>query len=317
MDKYYKYSTYLKNKYGEKIYKLPVNLPVTCPNRDGILGDEGCAFCGEKAAGFETLPASMTVKKQLFKNREYIGEKYNVNKFIVYFQNFTNTYLPLEKLLEYVEKALQVQDIVEITFSTRPDCINDQYLSAIKQLVIKKTPEINLGLELGLQTVNYHTLNASQRGHTLAEFIDAVFTARKYDYEIGVHLIPNLPGDERADVIEAAKILSALKVNTVKLHALYIREGTLYGDLYTKGNLEIISLEEYIERVIIFLEYLDPGIAVQRLLGRAPEKGSLFANWDHSWWKIQDMILKEMEQRKTKQGQKFNYLQGKALKKFS
>ena len=167
-----------------------------------------------------------------------------------------------------------------------------------------------------MQTVNYHTLDKLNRGHGLAEFIDAVLIAREYQVETGVHLILNLPGDDLLDVKENARILSVLGVDNVKLHALYIREDTELGRLYQEGSVDLIPLNEYIERVITFLEYLSPEIAVQRLLGRAPEEKTLFANWDHSWWKIQEMILREMEKRGSYQGKKYDYAGGKALKRF-
>ncbi len=316
MSLYYKYSTFLKDKYGEKTYKLPINLPVTCPNRDGIVGNGGCAFCGEEAAGFESLSTEYSVVEQLKKNKKYIGEKYNVDLFIAYFQNFTNTYMPLKILTSYIRESLQVEGIAEISLSTRPDCISDNYLKEIKNQIDEIKPNVNISLELGLQTVNYHTLDELNRGHTLAEFIDAILLAKKYSIEVGVHLILNLPGDNMLDVIENAKILSALGIDNVKLHALYIREDTELGQLYKEDLISMISLEEYIERVIVFLEHLSPDIAVQRLLGRAPEENTLFVNWDHSWWKIQEMILKEMKERGSYQGKKFNYLNGKALKNF-
>ncbi|MFW6035608.1 MAG: TIGR01212 family radical SAM protein [Halothermotrichaceae bacterium] len=316
MQRYYKYSKFLKQKHGEKTYKLPVNLPVTCPNRDGTISKGGCDFCGEQGAGFESFPSEYSVRKQLLEHREYIGEKYGVDKFIAYFQNFTNTYLPLEQLKKYIKQALDIEDIVEISLSTRPDCVGDKYLQEIKDMVKSVKPELVLSLELGFQTVNYHTLEQINRGHTLAECLDAVLTAKKYGFETGIHLILNLPGDNMTDTIEAAKILSALKVDNVKIHALYIRAGTVFAEKYKKGKLKIISLEEYMERVISFLEYLDPGIAVQRLLGRAPEENSLFVNWDSSWWKIHDMIIEQMKEKDIVQGQKFKYLNGSALKKF-
>lgn len=317
MERYFRYSTYLKQKYGHKTYKLPVNLPVTCPNRDGTLGQEGCAFCGEQGAGFETLPASVEVREQLERNRTYIGKRYGARHFIAYFQNFTNTYLPLDRLVDCVREALHVDGVVEVCLSTRPDCINEEYLRALTETIAAEQPDINLSIELGLQTVNYHTLAVVNRGHTLAEFIDAVLTCRHYEVEVGVHLILNLPGDDLLDAVENAKILSALKVNTVKLHALYICEGTRLAEQFRAGSLQLIALPEYIERVIAFLEHLDPRIAVQRLLGRAPEENTLFVNWGHSWWKIHDMILEEMERRDSYQGKRFDYLQGKALRRFS
>ncbi|MGM0602236.1 MAG: TIGR01212 family radical SAM protein [Bacillota bacterium] len=314
---YYKYSHFLRKKYGEKTYKLPVNLPTTCPNRDGNLGTAGCYFCGENAADFEMLPDSMSVKEQLLENKKYIGERYGVDNFIAYFQNFTNTYLPLDKLKNYVQQAAEIEDIAAVYFSTRPDSISDKYISGLKQVIAQSGKDINLAFEFGLQTVNYHTLTAVNRGHTLAEFIDAHLTAKKYGLETGAHLILNLPGDDMLDVRESARILSALKIDHVKLHALYIRERSVFGEKYKNGEIDLISLDEYIERVIVFLENLSPDIAVQRLLGRAPGDETLFVNWDREWWEIHDMIIKEMNKRESYQGKKFNYLDGKTLKKFS
>lgn len=315
MEPYYKYSDFLKEKHGEKTYKLPLNLPLTCPNRDGQLGDKGCYFCGEEAAGFESEPEE-SIRQQLLELKEYIGPRFNANKFIAYFQNFTNTYLPLPRLKMYIREALTVEDIVEVSLSTRPDCVDYEYLKAIKSLVNTVNSEVALSLELGLQSVNYHSLQRANRGHTLAHFIDAVLTARTCDFELGAHLILNLPGDDMEDVKENARILSALRVDNVKLHALYLREGTEFARQYQRGELEMISLEEYIERVITFLEYLDPRIAVQRLLGRAPREGSVFVNWGMDNRKIHNMIIAEMKERGSKQGDKFNYLQGHCLDKF-
>ena len=312
MDKYYRYSNYLKEKYGVKTYKLPINLPMTCPNRDGNLGENGCAFCGEDGAAFEKSNHSDSVTEQLLEVKEYIGDKYNAEKFIAYFQNFTNTYLPLNQLINYVKEALKVDDIVEIALSTRPDCINKTYLNKLDQTV----GNTNLSLELGLQTVNYHTLKDINRKHTLAEFIDAVLSTKTNNIDVGVHLILNLPGDECLDIKECAKILSALKVDTVKLHALYIRENTEFGKRYQNNDLELISLNEYVKRVITFLVYLSPDIAVQRLLGRAPRDKTLFVNWGYGWGEIHQKIINQMDKRNTYQGKKFDYLQGKALRKF-
>lgn len=317
MDKYYRYSQHLKKIYGVKTYKLPVNLPLTCPNRDGYISEGGCAFCGESGAAFEYSSLPLSVKEQLLRIKSHIAERYGAEKFIAYFQNFTNTYLPLDDLKKYISKALEIDDIVEIALSTRPDCVSKLYFKELSNLIKKTNHEVNLSLELGLQTVNYHNLKDINRGHTLAEFIDAILIARNYNIKTGAHLILNLPGDNLIDVKENAKILSALKVDNVKLHALYIRENTIFGNKYKKGKLEIISLEKYIKWVITFLEYLNPEIAVQRLLGRAPEEKTLFVNWGYGWREIQNMILDKMEEKNSYQGKKFNYLDGKALKKFS
>ncbi len=311
--RYLPYSKYLKDKYGEKVYKLPVNLPITCPNRDGCVGVGGCIFCGEEGAAFENLPTYMPPKEQIDENRKFIGKKYKAEKFIAYYQNFTNTYMPLDVFKENIYAASD-DDIVEISVSTRPDCINDEYMQVLKDFSVKYNKSVTI--ELGLQTVNYRTLKKINRGHTLAEFINACITIKKYGFDICVHIILNLPWDDDFDAIECAKIISALGVNQVKLHSLYIVKDTPMAKMYTEGKFSMGDYMDYVNRVILFLEYLDPKIVIQRLIGRAKEERTIFANYSQSWWKIKDTIDYELEARDTRQGAKFDYLDGKALKKF-
>lgn len=303
---YNEYSQYLKLKYGEKVYKLPVNISCTCPNRDGTLGYGGCTFCADVGTGFEMLDNSLSVKEQLKQNMEYISKKYKANKFIAYFQNYTNTYMDMEKFKNYINDAL-MDNIVEIAISTRPDCISEDKLKFLYE--IQNKYNVNISIELGLQTVNYHTLKTINRGHTLAEFIDAVLRIKKYNFEICTHIILNLPNDDIIDTIETAKILSALKVDQVKIHSLYIMDNTEMGRLYKNKEITVISKDEYVERVVVFLEHLNEDIVVQRLAGRAPKENSLFVNWGMSWWRIKDEILCKMESEKRYQGKqnKFKY----------
>ncbi|MDQ2087553.1 TIGR01212 family radical SAM protein [Herbivorax sp. ANBcel31] len=305
---YNKFSGYLKRRYNTKVYKLPLNLPVTCPNRDGTISRKGCIFCGEEGAGFENLPNYLSVKQQLLKNSKYIGENYKSEKFIAYFQNYSNTYLPLEDFKRYINEACG-DDIVAIYISTRPDCIWEDYVEYLKGIKVSKN--VDIVIELGLQTVNYHTLKALNRGHLLAEFIDAVLLIKSYGLEVCTHYILDIPMDSLDDVIEGARILSALKVEQVKCHSLYILKDTPLGEMYQKGEIIPVSVDEYIERAVSFLEHLNPDIVIQRLIGRAPEERSLFCNWGKSWWKIHEMLEKKMKEEDRVQGKKYNYLNGK------
>ena len=310
---YRTYSQFLKDEFNEKVYKIPINLPLTCPNRDGNLSSGGCTFCGEEGGSFENLCDTLSVKEQMDKNIEYIGKRYKAKKFIAYFQNFTNTYLELEQFKEYVKASIR-ENVVGISISTRPDCINDSYLEFLSE--IKDKYNLLITIELGLQTVNYHSLIKINRGHGLSEFIDAVLRIKRYNLRICTHLILNLPWDDMIDTIENAKTLSALGIDEVKLHALYIVKGTKIGDQYEKEEFYMISKEDYQLRVVKFLEYLDPNIVVQRIIGRAPKENGLFVNWDTSWWKIRDEIVEGMIKEGSYQGKRFDYLNGKALKKF-
>lgn len=304
---YNKFSEYLVRTYGEKVYKIPVNLPADCPNRDGLISCDGCVFCGEEGAGFENLSSSMTVQEQLQKNIQYISEKYNAKKYIAYFQNYSNTYFPLDEFKSYLQQAL-IDDIVALYISTRPDCLNNQYLEIMAE--IQKEKGVDVLVEIGLQTINHHTLKALNRGHGLAEFIDSALRAKAYGLKICAHMITDLPMDDADDVIEGAKLLSAVGVHQVKCHSLYILKETKLGDWYTQGQLKPLELSEFIERTICFLESLSPDIVIQRLIGRAPEERTLFCNWNTSWWKIIEMIENKMKQEHRYQGKRFHYLNG-------
>ena len=209
-------------------------------------------------------------------------------------------------------EASKVPDIVEIAISTRPDCIREDYLDVLNR--IRETTGIQITIELGLQTVNYHTLKRISRGHTLAEYIDAVLRISRYGYDICTHVILNLPGDEMDDSIETAKILSALPVQIVKAHSLYIAKDTRLCDDYENGTISLCEKEEYLNRLITFLEHLNPDIAVERLFSRIPEKDAVFCNWNTSWWKLRDELLLRMEEQNSFQGKKLNYLDGAALR---
>ena len=307
---YNKYSEYLKNKYGEKVYKLPINLPITCPNR---IHNTGCSFCAEVGTGFEAMDATYSVTEQMNTTKILIKQKYKAEKFIAYFQNYTNTFMPIEQFEKYMKEAAQDSDVVEISISTRPDCINDHYLDIL--LEIMNAYSVSINIELGLQSVNYHTLDTMNRGHGLAEFIDAILRIKKYPFTICTHVILNLPGDTMRDTIETAKILSVLNIDIVKLHSLYIAKNTMLSKEYRDGKINICSKEEYLERVISFLEHISPNMVVERLFSRVPEEDADFSNWNTSWWKLQEELLEEMKALNACQGKKFNYLNGSALKK--
>lgn len=309
-DLYNKYSDYLKEKYQEKVYKLPINLPITCPNR---LNGSGCSFCAEVGTGFEAMEACVPVKEQIGKTRTLIRSKYKAQKYIAYFQNYTNTFMPLSMFKQYMEEAASEEDVVEISVSTRPDCISKEYLNVLMD--VSSRHQIHINIELGLQSVNYHTLDAINRGHGLAEFIDAVLQIKQYPFSICAHMILNLPGDSVRDAREGAKILSALQVDIVKLHSLYIAKNTTLSKAYKDGTITVCSKEEYFERVIEFITHLSPKIVVERLFSRVPEEDADFSNWNTSWWKLQDELAEKMMTEGVYQGKQFDYLNGSALKK--
>ncbi len=206
--RYNTYSEHLKKKYGEKVYKIPVNLPLTCPNRDGEVANGGCTFCGDVGAGFEAQSNELNIVTQMQKNIDHIKVRYKANKYIAYFQNFTNTYMPLDLFEKKRLEEACLKDVVEISVSSRPDCIHDAYLDILER--IREKYNVNISIELGLQSINPTTLVKINRGHNLAEWIDAVRRIQSKGFEICTHLILNLPWDDKLHTDEAARLMSAM-----------------------------------------------------------------------------------------------------------
>jgi len=285
------YSDALKARFGEKVYKLPVNLPLTCPNRDGTRGRGGCIFCGEDGAGHETLVPGASVKRQLTETKAYIRKRYGARKFIAYFQNYTNTYMPMASFQEMMEATI-MDEIVAVSLSTRPDCISDAQLDFLEAFQARTGMQIYF--EMGLQSANEDTLAILNRGHSVSEFEDAARRIKHRGFLLCVHMILDLPWDTKADVLAAARLLNVLAVDEVKCHSLYVVKGTSLEVMVDSGQVELLSKADYEERVILFLRALDESIVIQRLIGRAPKENVRFCNWDTSWWKIKDEILDRM-----------------------
>jgi radical SAM protein (TIGR01212 family) len=185
-----------------------------------------------------------------------------------------------------------IEHIVELDIATRPDCIDEGHLKILK--VIKETYNVEIVIELGLQTTNDDTLRRINRGHSVLDFIEAVQLIHSYGFKVCTHLILNLPWDEDAEVVTMARLLNELDMEMVKLHSLYIAKGTVFEKMFNEGDLLMNSLENYVDRVCDFLSHLNRSCTVQRLVGRAPKDDTVFCNWNVSWWKIKDMIEEKM-----------------------
>ncbi len=300
---YFRYSDLQKQLHGKKVYKLPVNYAVTCPNRDGKKGTGGCIFCSEKGSSHEAHDNYIDIAEQINKNKSYIGPRYGAELFDVYFQSYTNTYMPLELFKGMIHKATEDQaDVVGLSISTRPDCISTEYLDALKEL--REEKNISVTIELGLQSVNERTLEKLNRGHTLADYVQSVLMIRSYGFNVCTHLISTLPWDTAEDLIDAAKLLNVLcgYGDSVKIHTLYIEEGTVIAKMYKEGEFEMPSMEEYILRTSGFLAHLRNDIAVSRLTGRISSENCVFSNWGRSHWVVEDALREYMKQNGLYQG---------------
>lgn len=298
---YYSVSEYYKDTYGEKVYKLPIKLSLTCPNRDGACGLGGCIFCSESGGSFENLPSFLTVNQQLEKNKDYIGSRYKAKKFIAYFQNFSNTYMSLEDFKEVI-RACNKDYIVAISISTRSDCVSRDKLVFLDEF--RRKTGIDITFELGLQTANYRSLDILNRGESLADYILAVNMLNEYKIRVCTHVILSLPWDDIRDVVETARIINALGVKEIKIHSLFIVRNTKLAQMYEENKIQMISKEDYENNVIEFLRYIDKDVAIARIVGRAPKEETIFCNWDTSWWKIRDEIIQTMNDKGIVQGDK-------------
>lgn len=315
MGRYRIYSDALKETYGEKVYKVPVALPVTCPNRDGTIGTGGCIFCGSIGADYETRAAGLPVGAQLARSIAHIGPKYKAKKFIAYFQNYTNTYAEPEAFRRWMEEAAGYPGIVGLDISTRPDCVSDLYLQILKD--VSETFHVDITIELGLQTANYRTLRLLGRGHGTAEFVDAAQRIGRYGFELCAHVIADLPWDDRQDVEETARLISVLPVTQAKLHSLFIVKGTKLAELYEAGQVKLLPMDEYIERVLLFMSCVREDIVLQRIVGRASGPYTLQVNGGDPWWEVKKRIDEALVLRDIWQGDRCDYIGGKAVRRLA
>ncbi len=296
---YNAFSNYLKDRYGCRVYKTPVSIPCGCPNRDGACGRGGCIFCGDESAGFETLENNVPVAGQLQVNMGYIGSKYKADKFIAYFQNYSNTYLDFDKFKSFMEQSC-VKNVVALYISTRPDCVEKRHAEFLAELSLREN--VDIVVEMGLQSVSDETLLFLKRGHTAQSFFDSASMLKSYGIGVCAHMISDIPVEDAETVERGAVMLSDAGIEQVKCHSLYVLKDTELGRMYENGEIEMLECGDFIERTILFLRNLDRDIVVQRLTGRAPEKRTLFCNFGRSWRSIVDEIVQKMNNRGVEQG---------------
>lgn len=279
------------------MHRLIIDAGFSCPNREK---SSPCIFCDPTGSGFNAFH-NLSIKEQVLRQKQWAVSKYRAEKFIVYFQAFTNTYAPVDLLKRKYQEAIVDESIVQLAVSTRPDCLQEPVLDVLESF----KERVDVSVELGLQTINPKTLRIIKRGHGLAEFIDAVLRAKKHQLEIVVHVIVDLPWDEIEDVIDTARTISSLGVNGVKLHSLYVVRGTELEEMVSKGQIQLLSFDQYKDRVIAFLENLSDSIVIHRLASDPPKDMTVYGNWGMSKLEIVNQIEKELVSRDTYQGKIF------------
>ena len=298
--RYNQYSAYLKQKFGAKVYKITLDAGFSCPNRDGILSNCGCIFCDDGGSFSQAHSNRITIEEQILTGIETLSKRFKAEKFLSYFQAFTNTYKPVTELEKIYNSALQHPDIVGISIGTRPDCVDDEKL----KLISGYTKDYYTWIEYGLQSVHDKTLKWINRGHDYDCFLKAYEKTKNYGINICLHLILGL-NETYEEMIETAEKVAKLEPEGVKIHMLCALEGTKIADLYNKGELNFMSEDEYINLCCDYLELLPPQTTIHRLAGNGLKKNLVAPKWLGKKLDALNKIDRELECRNSWQGCKF------------
>lgn len=306
MNYYYSFNDYLKETYGEKVYKVAINAGLTCPNRDGTLGTRGCTFCSEGGSGDFAVSNHCfpTIDEQIRAGISMFSQKKIGRFFIAYFQAFTNTYGPVDYLYDIFSKTLSHPMIVGISIGTRPDCLGNEILQMLSNLQTLY-PNKFIWIELGLQTIHEDTALAIRRGYNLSVFEDSLFSLNKLNIPVIVHVILGLPGENHTRIMETIDYLAHKKIFGIKLQLLHILKGTDLAAEYEKNPFPIFEKDEYIDLVIDCLEHLPKNIVIHRLTGDGPKNLLIAPLWSKDKKNVLNLLHHRLKERGAYQGRCF------------
>lgn len=300
---YYSLDAFLKNTYGEKLYKIAVDAGFTCPNRDGTLGHEGCLFCSAGGSGDHAVKTAehLSVPDQIAAGQAMFHKKLIGRRFIIYFQAYTNTYAPLPHLRTLYTEALQEPSTAGISIATRPDCISEETVTMLVKLK-EVFPDKFVWIELGLQTIHEQTADLIRRGYPLPVYDNCVTLLRQARIPVVTHIILGLPGETPAHVRSTIDHLNQTGTWGVKLQLLHVLHGTGLERLYTEGRCIPLSQTAYTDLVIDCLERLSPEIVIHRLTGDGPRSLLIAPLWSLDKRKVLNTIHHTMKLRASCQG---------------
>jgi radical SAM protein (TIGR01212 family) len=303
--RYNAFSEELKRIFGCRVQRISVDAGFCCPNRDGLLDTEGCIFCGGSGSGSHGIRRELTIADQIEDGKEVMRRKYKAERFIAYFQAYSNTYAPVEHLRELYADALSVSDVVGLIVATRPDCLSDEVLDFLQEL----SRQTYLWLELGIQSIHDRSLTLINRRHDHACSVDAIQRATSRGMRVCAHVILGLPGEIREEMLAMPGELNRLGVDGVKLHLLHVMKGTRLAEMYGRGEVQVLERDEYAGLVCDFLERLDPSILIHRLTGDGGRDNLVAPLWSLKKFEILNLIDAELERRGTQQGSKSNIVE--------
>ncbi len=296
--RYNDFNTYLRNLFGSRVQKITIDAGFSCPNRDGTISSGGCIYCDGKGSGSGASRRAESIARQVQEGKARLAARYKAEKFIAYFQAFTNTHAPCDILRTRYDEAMADPEVVGLSIGTRPDCIDEARLSLIQEY----TGNHMVWIEYGLQSMHNRTLERINRGHTFEDFVRAVRMSQGRDILICAHVILGLPGESKQDIVETARAVADLGIDGIKIHSLYVLKETPLAKLFEGGGCTALDQETFVAWVVAFLENLPPTVVVQRLTGDPDPSALLAPAWTLNKQKTLALIQEELEASDTWQG---------------
>lgn len=285
---YYSFNKYLRDTFGDKVYKISINAGFTCPNRDGTLGTRGCIFCSRGGSGDFAESSTLSVTEQIESGKNRVNNKIKSGKYIAYFQAFTNTYAPIEILKQKFFEAINHKDIVALSIATRPDCLPDEVIKLLNELNKIKP----VFVELGLQTTNEKSAKYIRRGYDLSVYDDAVKKLKSIGVNIVTHVIIGLPNETKEDMLNTVKYVCDIGTNGIKLQLLHVLKNTDLADEYEQGKFEVLSMEEYLDIIKSCVDIIPKNVVIHRLTGDGAKKDLIAPLWSADKKRVLNAINK-------------------------
>ncbi len=295
--RYNQFSEHLKNRFGEKVYKVTLDAGFTCPNRDGMLSNSGCIFCDNSGSFSQLYSNNLSVKEQLDIGISKIKDRFKAKKFLSYFQAYSNTYRPVDELKKIYDMALN-NETIGMSIGTRPDCVDEEKLD----LIASYTDNYYTWIEYGMQSIHDKSLKYINRGHDFNCFEKACRETTIRNINVCAHVILGLPTESKEDMLETARVIAGMGIQGVKIHQLCVLKNTKLAEMYQANQFKLMEEDEYIELVCDFLEILPQSITIQRIAGNGLKSIMIAPGWLSKKWDILNKIDKELERRDSYQG---------------
>jgi radical SAM protein (TIGR01212 family) len=299
--RYHSLNYFLREKFGDKVFKIALDAGFSCPNRDGTISSGGCVFCSERGSGDFAGNREFSITKQFEDIKEMMRKKWKSGKYIAYFQAYTNTYASIEVLREKYEEAVLQEGVVALAIATRPDCLDE----AVLDLIEEYSNRVYTWVELGLQTCNDESAKTINRGYKLLRFEEALSELNERNIAVVVHTIFGLPGESKEDMLKTIDYVAHKDIQGIKMHLLHLMEDTPMVQLYNDEKLKFLEEDEYIDIICRSITMLPPNMVIHRLTGDAPRDLLIGPMWSLKKWEVLNAIDNKLKESDLYQGKNF------------